>query len=270
MTMKVSVLCDNNTLIDQYFLGEPAVSYFLEIDDARILFDTGYSDVFLKNAETLGIDLRDLTHIVLSHSHNDHTNGLPLLRQRFDVSTVPLISHPLCFYPRWYGNTYIGPPYATNIGSYFDYRPTREPQWLTKNCVFLGEIPVTHDFEPRRPIGELELDGTRQPDLMLDDSALACRTEHGLFIVTGCSHSGICNIISYAQQVCREDRIAGVIGGFHLLQDTPQLDATIEFFKSLGPTCRLYPCHCVSLHNRAKILQQLTFPEIGSGTVITA
>ena len=61
MTLKLSVLVDNNTLIDRYFLGEPAVSYFLEIDSARILFDTGYSDVFLKNAKTLGAGRRVAT-----------------------------------------------------------------------------------------------------------------------------------------------------------------------------------------------------------------
>lgn len=151
MTMKLSVLCDNNTLIDQYFLGEPAVSYFVEIDDARILFDTGYSDVFLKNAETLGIDLSDLTHIVLSHSHNDHTNGLPLLRQRFDVRSVPLLAHPLCFYPRWYEDLYIGPPYTADIGEQFNYQPTREPRWLTENCVFWVRLPWSTTSSPAVP-----------------------------------------------------------------------------------------------------------------------
>ena len=53
------VLADNNTLIDRYFLGEPAASYYLELDGLRILLDTGYSDVFLRNAEKLGIDLND-------------------------------------------------------------------------------------------------------------------------------------------------------------------------------------------------------------------
>ena len=48
--MKLTVLADNNTFIDQYYLGEPAVSYYIEIDDCRILFDTGYSDAFLRNA----------------------------------------------------------------------------------------------------------------------------------------------------------------------------------------------------------------------------
>ena len=40
-TAKLWVLADNNTLIDRYFLGEPAASYYLEIDGLRILLDTG-------------------------------------------------------------------------------------------------------------------------------------------------------------------------------------------------------------------------------------
>ena len=49
--MKLRVLVDNNTYIDRYYLGEPAVSYYIECDGIRLLFDAGYSDVFLKNAE---------------------------------------------------------------------------------------------------------------------------------------------------------------------------------------------------------------------------
>ena len=109
-TGKLWVLADNNTLIDRYFLGEPAASYYLELDGLRILLDTGYSDVFLQNAEKLGLDLGRLTHIVLSHGHNDHTNGLALLAERFDLSGVRLIAHPRCLLPRWYGEEYIGPP----------------------------------------------------------------------------------------------------------------------------------------------------------------
>ncbi|MBQ1439018.1 MAG: MBL fold metallo-hydrolase [Solobacterium sp.] len=77
--MKLTVLTDNNTIIDRYYLGEPALSFYLEDGDRRILFDTGYSDVFLRNAEALGIDLHAITDIVLSHGHNDHTGGLRYL-----------------------------------------------------------------------------------------------------------------------------------------------------------------------------------------------
>jgi len=270
MNMKLTVLCDNNTIIDRYLLGEPGFSCYLEIDGARILFDTGYSDVFWKNAQTLGIDLGELTHIVLSHGHDDHTRGLACLREKLDVSAVPLIAHPLCFAPRWADGRYIGPPYAEDIETQFNCYLAYDPVWLTENCVFLGEIPVYHDFEPRYAIGEMEWDGQRQPDFLWDDTALACRTEQGLFIITGCSHSGICNIVSHARKVCGEERIAGIIGGFHLLQLTPRVDHTVEFLKSLGKDCRLYPCHCVSLHAKGCMMRQLEIGEIGSGAVIEA
>lgn len=71
--MRLTVLVDNNTLIDRYLIGEPGVSYLIEYDGQKILFDTGYSDVFLKNAQTLKIDLTSIDSIVFSHGHNNHT-----------------------------------------------------------------------------------------------------------------------------------------------------------------------------------------------------
>ena len=47
-----------------------------DVDDIKILFDTGYSDIILGNAEEMGIDLGGVTHIVLSHGHDDHAHGL--------------------------------------------------------------------------------------------------------------------------------------------------------------------------------------------------
>ena len=55
--MKLTVLVDNNTFIDEYYLGEPAVSYYIEDEDTKILFDTGYSDILIKNAKNMNIDL---------------------------------------------------------------------------------------------------------------------------------------------------------------------------------------------------------------------
>ena len=57
------------------------------------------------------------------------------------------------------------------------------------------------------------------PDFLIDDSALVYKSDKGLFVITGCSHSGICNIIEYAKEVCSEDRIIGCIGGFHIFYD---------------------------------------------------
>ncbi|HEY5576646.1 MAG TPA: MBL fold metallo-hydrolase, partial [Clostridiaceae bacterium] len=44
--MKLTVLVDNNTLIDRYFLGEPGLCFLIEEAGKKVLFDTGYSDVF--------------------------------------------------------------------------------------------------------------------------------------------------------------------------------------------------------------------------------
>lgn len=43
--MQLTVLVDNNTLIDRYLVGEPGVSYLIEHDGQKILFDIGYSDI---------------------------------------------------------------------------------------------------------------------------------------------------------------------------------------------------------------------------------
>ena len=53
--MKLTVLVDNNTFIDQYYLGEPAVCYYIEDGETKILLDAGYSDAYIRNADALGI-----------------------------------------------------------------------------------------------------------------------------------------------------------------------------------------------------------------------
>jgi len=79
--MKLTVLIDNNTLIDRYFLGEPGVSYLIQDRNMQVLFDVGYSNAFIINAQKLNLDLLQSNFLVLSHGHLDHTWGLdPLLR----------------------------------------------------------------------------------------------------------------------------------------------------------------------------------------------
>lgn len=70
--MKLTVLVDNNTLIDRYFFGEPGVSYFIEDDATRVLFDVGFSDAFIRNADKMRIDLLATDFVALSHGHRSH------------------------------------------------------------------------------------------------------------------------------------------------------------------------------------------------------
>ena len=102
---------------------------------------------------------------------------------------------------------------------------------------------------------------------MLDDSAVVLKTDDGLFIVTGCSHSGICNIIEYAKKVCGDDRIIGVLGGFHLFEVDDRLKNTIDYFEK-ADIKTLYPCHCVSLKAKAEMIKSLNVEEVGVGLEI--
>ena len=67
--MKLVVLVDNNTLNDKYYIGEPAVSYYIEVDGKKVLFDTGYSDVFIRNARKMNINVDNIDAIAISHGH---------------------------------------------------------------------------------------------------------------------------------------------------------------------------------------------------------
>lgn len=263
--MKLRILCDNNTYIDQYYLGEPAFSCYIEEGDARVLLDAGYSDVYLRNAEKMGIDLSALTHVVLSHGHNDHTGGLTPFIEGKVAPAAKLIAHEDCFVGKYYGEEYIGAPYDVEQILYLaDCQLTAAPVALTENLWYLGEIPRKLDFEPRTCIGKRERMGEWEDDDLLDDTALAYRTENGLFIITGCAHSGICNIIEHAKTVCSDERIIGVLGGFHLFEDDDRAAATAEYFARHNIP-NLYPCHCVSLKVKHRFMETLTIHEVGVG-----
>lgn len=266
--MKLQVLVDNNTFIDCYYLGEPGASYYIEDGSAKILFDTGYSNIFIKNAQDMGIDLGAITHIVLSHGHNDHTGGLKALVECFDLSQTRLIAHPLCFAPKWAHEGYIGAPFDTaQVMGKFSCTLTREPYWITENCCFLGEIPESNDFETRRKLGEMDVDGRRVDDFLLDDTAMAVRTGEGIFIITGCSHSGICNIVEQAKKVFHTEKIAGIIGGFHLFKTDGRLERTIDYLSGLAAS-HMYPCHCVSLKAKAEMMKRMDVEEVGVGLAL--
>jgi len=271
--MQLTVLVDNNTLIDRYFLAEPGLSFLIEDENSSVLFDTGYSDIFIKNAHKMGKTLSHLDYIVLSHSHLDHTWGMePFLRYltELEIEQLPfsrpvLVAHPESLT----GVTTDGP---REIGSLiskeklakqFELRLSKEPQFLTENLIFLGEIPRANDFEGGMAFGRK--DGSDEADRVMDDSALIYKTSTGLVIITGCSHAGICNIIEYARKVCKDQVILDVIGGFHLLNPSKcQLEGTLAYFKDLCAE-RVYACHCTDLASKIALSQVANIKEVGVG-----
>lgn len=266
--MKLTVLIDNNTLIDQYYYGEPGASYFIEDEGVNLLLDTGYSDLLLKNARSLGLDLDSISAVAISHGHNDHTGGLPHLAEKISLKEKQIVAHPHAFRRIVCDGEDIGSPVsAEQLRGISNLTLSKEPVKVSPHITFLGEIPVYNVFEKRKPIGACFLDGEEQEDFLTDDSALSYNSGRGLFIITGCSHSGICNIVEHAKNVCGESRILGVIGGLHLFQNSVRLQETIAYFKKNEIT-ELYPCHCVSFTVKAEIHKQIPICEVGVGLTL--
>lgn len=272
--MKLTVLMDNNTLIDRYFIAEPAVSYYIEEGSKAILFDVGYSDASLHNAERLGINLRKLDYIVLSHGHSDHTWGMdPLIRlyseaklECLDYQAPRLIAHPDVFKSKLLNGEEIGSMLSEDkVAKHFGINYSKEPIWLTDRLVYLGEIERNNSFEGQKPIGIVDDGGMLSDDYIADDTALVYKADDGLVIIVACSHSGICNIIEYARKICGDNRILDVIGGFHLQQPSEhQLTNTLHYFSQLEAR-NVYACHCTDLQSKIALASASRMKEVGVG-----
>jgi 7,8-dihydropterin-6-yl-methyl-4-(beta-D-ribofuranosyl)aminobenzene 5'-phosphate synthase len=276
--MKLTVLVDNNTLIDRYFYGEPGVSYFIQDEGKKILFDVGYSDAFIKNAQKMmNIRLLEVDFLVLSHGHLDHTWGLvPLIKlyteaiiEKIDHKKPTLVAHPLALLTKTLnGLGEIGSIISKEkLSKHFELKLSEDPVWLTERLVFLGEIKRKNSFEAQSPIGKVARD-FEEDDYLMDDSALAYKSPGGLVVITGCSHAGICNIVEYAKMICEDDRIVDIVGGFHLL-DPPaeQLQGTLEYMKKLQPT-EVHACHCTDLNSKIALSRVANLKEVGVGLTL--
>ena len=272
--MQIKVLVDNNTIIDRYYVGEPAISYLISDEKTKILFDLGYSDIFIKNARQMNEDLLDLDFIVVSHGHNDHTGGLtPLIKLYSEAKTEKisykhpsLVAHPEAFTYKEYEGDEIGSLIGREkINKYFDVKLSKEPLWIAENIVFLGEIERGNDFENLDPVGCCEQDGVMVDDYVKDDSAMVYKTNEGLIIITGCSHAGICNIIEYAKKGCEDDRIVDILGGFHLMNPSDiQARGTLDYFENCDIK-NIHPCHCTSLKYKIELSKLTSVNEVGVG-----
>jgi len=132
----------------------------------------------------------------------------------------------------------------------------------------LGEIERKNYFEAQRPIGKVVKGNFEEDDYLIDDSALTYQSSKGLVIITGCSHSGICNIVEGAKKICGDDRIIDIVGGFHLLNPKKeQLQGTLDYMEKLKPQ-EVHACHCTDLNSKIALSQVINLKEVGVGQTL--
>ena len=259
--MKLTVLTEN--LAGGHFLAEHGLSYMVEHNNKTILFDTGHSDVFIKNAIKLGIDLNKKTDlIVLSHGHWDHGDGLRYLENK------PLLTHPAAFMKRFRKNdtSPLGLSLTKEeIQTKFDLTTSATPVKISEHIIFLAEIPRLNDFEAQTTVFA---DENGADDFVPDDSALAIIKNEKLIIIAGCAHAGICNICEYARQVSGIKTIQTVIGGFHLKHNDKQTKRTIRYFQD-EKVPHLFPSHCTALPALAAFYQAFSISSIKTGEILS-
>jgi len=217
-------------------LGEWGFSALVEADGHRILFDTGgHTDVVLRNAQALHIDLTTVPDVVLSHFHADHTTGfLPLRRSVLKSAPQALARTHVAegiFYPR---------P-ITPGGADDNEMPLIKPEYEATGGVFLVHArpvqlypgvwltgPVPRKYPEHNWSGSLKVKTPQglAEDTVPEDMALVCDTDDGLVVLTGCAHAGVINIIDYAQSFIRPARVHALVGGIHLFAAS---DATLRW-----------------------------------------
>lgn len=268
--MRLTVLLDNTVLPegcareDKALKAEHGSCFYIEAEGRTFLFDLGFTDLFASNATKLGLSLTDVSAVVFSHHHYDHTGGVRTLPSVSNCRRI--IAHPWALFERLNEKNFL-----RNQQKDFEFTLVQsEPFPLTENLVFLGEIPSSNTFETRQYWGKVLVEGKPLDDFCRDDSALIYHSKKGIVVITGCSHSGICNIISYAREVAEQKwgitKIEAVIGGMHLI-DKPQMfmDQVISSLKENGAT-NLYPSHCTDLSARVAFARaDLTVHAMGTG-----
>ena len=251
--------------IEEPLLAEHGLSLLIEIthrgEKTPFLLDTGSTRVALAhNSEKLGINLKGIAGIFISHNHKDHTTGLETVLAK--TGPVPVFIHPYGFYTKWVKSRRNPLEKDRLAGLGVQWRAEEGPQSMSPFLLTTGTVPRVTDFE--EIIGEadrrVEKDGSLEPEKFLDDGALVMNVKgKGLVIVTGCAHSGIINTIEHAQRLGGNEKIYALIGGFHLTQGSPErLKKTIQALKE-KEIRYLVPLHCTGFQAMASMWQ--AFPE---------
>jgi len=180
----------------------------------ELLFDTDENEAtLLFDMKTLGISPQDLTTIVISHDHYDHTGGLSgVLKENPRVKVYGL----------------------SNFSTSFKQR-VRD---------FSAELIEKDEFSRIAP--DIYLTGEMIASFgknSLSEQSLIVKTGPGLVVITGCSHPGIARILEKVKNNLKEP-IYLVLGGFHLMgKAEAMIEIIVKEFRELGVE-KVAPTHC--------------------------
>ncbi len=246
--MKWTVLSDNRSRStsgrlqgknDSRLSTEHGLSILLETERHKILLDTGASDVFIQNAELLGVNLSNVDYVFISHGHSDHAGGLRYFlehNRQAQVIVSPDAMSGKFFSKR--GNLHSITTEWPEIGE-------DRLVLIDLTCEIMEGIHVIAHIPQTNPMPKgnqnLYVQDTNG-DYIHDDfrHELAMYVDGLLF--TGCAHSGLENFLAACP--CP---VHSVVGGFHLLdgqESEEEIKALAQRLKTKYPKTLFYTSHC--------------------------
>lgn len=257
--IKLTCICDDY-VEDEDLLAEHGLSFLIETESMRILFDTGQGKVIEHNMRSLKIDVASVDTVILSHGHYDHTGGLEkILKHRNDVNVY---AHPEVTgakYRRTDGGQmkYIGFPRSVTGENKPAFIFNREPFQLSEGILLTGQIPRRFSFEEVQGEFQIKSDKEWKKDNLLDDQALVIDTPSGLILILGCTHSGLINTLTRVVEITGKDDFLLVAGGTHLKNaGDDRLNRTITALDKFRIQ-RLILSHCTGVLSFCRIHQAL-------------
>lgn len=228
--LKITTLVED-TCPKRPFFGEHGLSFLIEADKNKILFDTGFSgDVLIHNLSKLNIDLKQINAFVLSHNHNDHGGGLGHI--------ADLIKDK--------------PMYCASNLHQGEITDSQEISQKIPNIVFATE---QKEIFPGIWISKEE-DSINSNKPTKEINLVINLENKGLVVVVGCSHHGLENIIQNAKKLFNSEvPMYGLIGGFHLKDNSSEeIDQILINLKKYDFKI-IAPNHCTGF-NALKIITE--------------
>lgn len=227
---------------------EHGLSFFVQTQKHRLLLDTGASGDFIENAQTLGIDLKTVDTLVLSHGHYDHTGGV----MRFvEINPTAKI----------YIHTLAGGEYYNDYNSQHKYigidKAILDLPQLTevdRNMRIDDELFIFSSVECTRPIPsgnsilKQETNGVLIADQFLHEQYLAVNSDGKTALLSGCAHRGILNILDSYHSIFGS-MPDYCISGFHMMKKTAYDEADKALAAAtaaelLGTGTKFFSGHC--------------------------
>lgn len=225
MSIKITILNDNRPLNNNY-CSEHGLSVHISFDGISILLDTGQTDKFAINANTLDINLNSLSACIISHGHYDHTGGLQKLAQIVSDTSLPLYIGQGAEIRRYSLSSVmmkengIPDPQVLKNFQLNLIKGVKTIQFpASTGTITLFTLP---DKAPTNPkLVTKNSNGDIIPDTFADELFTLIQYKEKRILFGGCTHHGLFQLLTFCQQQLNINHINTFIGGLHLSGKTP-------------------------------------------------